>query len=460
VAACAAAGVAAIGAGDAAYGSVPQDLVEACRRHGVPLFEVPVEVSFRDIIDEVDPTLWAHRATGLAAVVGRHRGLVTAMAGGARLADLLPPVAADLGVRCWVLTAAGQLVAGTGPLPARVAGELAAAFLAAGRLPAVVTVDAAGAAAPRRLTLLGVPGRPAHRLVSWLLACAPAGETPDSALPDAATELVDLVALERARVDEAVRVERRLADRVGTALTAGAGVADLPGRLSACGLAPDGILMTVAASLTGPGLPAELPLAVCAELVRPVAPAVVTDAGAPGEALAVVAPAPRPAAEFVATVRAGVAALAPGLGGARLVVGLGGPAAGAGALPGAVEQARHALRTARARDGRAVVVSAADLTSHLLLLSGVPAEARRTFRDRLLGPLVAYDRTHGTELVRTLEAFLGCDGSWRRCAELLHVHVNTLRYRIGRVEQLTGRDLARFEDRVDFFLALRLPPPR
>jgi DNA-binding PucR family transcriptional regulator len=36
------------------------------------------------------------------------------------------------------------------------------------------------------------------------------------------------------------------------------------------------------------------------------------------------------------------------------------------------------------------------------------------------------------------------------------VHVNTLRYRIGRIEELTGRDLSRLADRVDFYLALRL----
>lgn len=40
----------------------------------------------------------------------------------------------------------------------------------------------------------------------------------------------------------------------------------------------------------------------------------------------------------------------------------------------------------------------------------------------------------------------------------MHVHVNTLRYRIRRIEELTGRDLSRFDERVDFFLALRLPP--
>ena len=63
---------------------------------------------------------------------------------------------------------------------------------------------------------------------------------------------------------------------------------------------------------------------------------------------------------------------------------------------------------------------------------------------------------HRAELIPTLEAFLACDGSWTRCAARLHLHVNTLRYRIGRIEQLTGRDLARLEDKLDFFLALRM----
>jgi DNA-binding PucR family transcriptional regulator len=87
----------------------------------------------------------------------------------------------------------------------------------------------------------------------------------------------------------------------------------------------------------------------------------------------------------------------------------------------------------------------------------VPADTRRAFRRRLLGPVLEYDRSHATDLLGTLDAFLDCDGSWSRCADRLHLHVNTLRYRIGRIEQLTGRDLSRFPDRVDLFLALRLP---
>uniref|UniRef100_UPI00140CC137 PucR family transcriptional regulator n=1 Tax=Streptomyces sp. YIM 98790 TaxID=2689077 RepID=UPI00140CC137 len=130
-----------------------------------------------------------------------------------------------------------------------------------------------------------------------------------------------------------------------------------------------------------------------------------------------------------------------------------GPAEG---LRGALEESRHARRVAAARGGRVAGAGDEELASHVLLLPSVPDEVRRMFTARLLDPLRAYDRRHRAELVRTLEAFLACDGSWTRCAERLHVHVNTLRYRIGRIEELTARDLTRLEDRVDFFLALRL----
>src|SRR5712691_1475367 len=53
VAAVTAAGAVALAAGDAALGSVPGDLVTACQRHGLPLFEVPVDVSFAAITEQV-----------------------------------------------------------------------------------------------------------------------------------------------------------------------------------------------------------------------------------------------------------------------------------------------------------------------------------------------------------------------------------------------------------------------
>ena len=89
------------------------------------------------------------------------------------------------------------------------------------------------------------------------------------------------------------------------------------------------------------------------------------------------------------------------------------------------------------------------------LLDTVPASVLRSFRERLLGPLAEYDRRHSAELLPTLSSFLACDGSWSACASRMYVHVNTVRYRIGRIESITGRDLSALPDRVDFFLALR-----
>jgi DNA-binding PucR family transcriptional regulator len=53
----------------------------------------------------------------------------------------------------------------------------------------------------------------------------------------------------------------------------------------------------------------------------------------------------------------------------------------------------------------------------------------------VLDPVLAYDARTGAGLRETLEAFLDCSGSWSRVAAALHLHVNTVRYRIGRVEE-------------------------
>ena len=105
---------------------------------------------------------------------------------------------------------------------------------------------------------------------------------------------------------------------------------------------------------------------------------------------------------------------------------------------------------------RPSVVTSDEVASHELLLATVPASVLRSFRERLLGPLLAYDDQHRAELLPTLREFLACSGSWNACAARMYVHVNTVRYRIRRIEELTGRDLSRLDDQVDFFLALRI----
>jgi DNA-binding PucR family transcriptional regulator len=119
-----------------------------------------------------------------------------------------------------------------------------------------------------------------------------------------------------------------------------------------------------------------------------------------------------------------------------------------------VREQSQALTVGAAEGGAAV-------DSHERLLASVPTPVLRSFTERLLGPLAEYDADHNAELLSTLRSFLACDGSWSACASRMYVHVNTVRYRIGRIEALTGRDLSALPDRVDFFLALRHhPQPR
>jgi hypothetical protein len=125
----------------------------------------------------------------------------------------------------------------------------------------------------------------------------------------------------------------------------------------------------------------------------------------------------------------------------------------------AVAQARQARRIAALLGGGVHVVDAAGLGSVELLLATAPDEARRAFRTSLLSPLLDYDADHGTELVRTLRVFLDCSGSWTKAAEAMFVHVNSLRYRMRRVEELTGRDLGSLADQAALLLALRLAGP-
>jgi GAF domain-containing protein len=73
-----------------------------------------------------------------------------------------------------------------------------------------------------------------------------------------------------------------------------------------------------------------------------------------------------------------------------------------------------------------------------------------------LGPVLDYDARHGTVLRQTLEAYFGVGASPARAAEVLHVHVNTVTQRLGRLGNLLGAGWQRPERALDLQLALRL----
>ncbi|MGW1788502.1 helix-turn-helix domain-containing protein [Streptomyces tubercidicus] len=136
-----------------------------------------------------------------------------------------------------------------------------------------------------------------------------------------------------------------------------------------------------------------------------------------------------------------------------LHAGVSGPVRTPEGLNSALRQARYALAVARAKaPDTARVTAVEDLSTLGALLAGVPEEVRTAFRLRVLGPL-AGGGSHRM-LLETLEVFLAHDGSWARTAAALQLHVNSVHYRIQRIELLTGRDLSRLEHKLDLQAAL------
>ena len=127
-----------------------------------------------------------------------------------------------------------------------------------------------------------------------------------------------------------------------------------------------------------------------------------------------------------------------------------------GSLRRSYHEARCALEAAALVNGASPpVASYRDLGAFQLLLSLQDDDALRLYCDSVLGPLENATGEYGDELIRSLEAFIESNGQWERAARELYCHRHTLRYRIRRVEQLTGRDLSSARDRIEFWLALR-----
>ncbi|MGW6920804.1 PucR family transcriptional regulator [Streptomyces sp. NPDC054950] len=495
------AGVAALAAGEAELGAVPEDLAVACARHRLPLFAVHESVAFATITEHVVRQVSGERAGDLAAVVDRHRRMMTSGPAGGGPDVVLDLLGSDLDLRAWVLSPTGRLIAGPRTAGPGLSPE-ACAKLAAEHLAAVRT----GRRGPHRVIMgqttyslfpIGSGGRAPQAartsqaaqtprdvresvLSDWLLAVeADAGDWADERL-DLLQGVTQLIAVERDRRDAARTVRRRLAQEVLELVQTGAAPAEIAARLRVAapvllpglGAAPHWQVVVARVEWDEGGLEAgPLAQSLLEEiLVDPLATGPepsdrIAVAHTGDEAIALV-PLPAVSSEhdgsetglladaLLATVRE---PLSSGLDGdGRLTLGVSAAVHSAEGLRGALEEARHARRVAAARPGRVCAAGHQELASHVLLLPFVPDDVRKAFTARLLDPLRDYDRRHRAELIPTLEAFLDCDGSWTRCASRLHLHVNTLRYRVGRIEQLTSRDLSRLEDKLDFFLALRM----
>lgn len=118
-------------------------------------------------------------------------------------------------------------------------------------------------------------------------------------------------------------------------------------------------------------------------------------------------------------------------------------------LPAAVREGHWALHVARS-EGRSVCRYGEQSTA----TGAGSIDDAQAMVERVLGPVLAYDREHDTALVPSLATFLRCNRSWQQASAELFVHKQTLVYRMRRVEELTGRKLGDTAAISDLWLAV------
>lgn len=408
------------------HATIPSDVTEACHRRSLPLMEVPEALSFVAIADAVTSAEAENERAVFRRHLARSRTMLRALSEGRGVAFLLELLRDETGLEATLLSPGGRVLASTrsGIGPADVAAAL----------------DVPGDRSTASVTVFAASG-PHRQTTPTLLVWTNPGSIDDEARV-VAGQVMDHVELEAGWR----RSERQTVVGITQELTEGlrAGTVSEPAfdaRVAAIGFDP-GRPITVLAIAHD----AERAASALESVGGPFAVAPTADT-----AIALCQP---PGGDPVGAVAGALAHIGED-------PSLGGGAAGIGPteVGRALGQAMLAVHLARHRPSGARVVRHDDLGSHVLLLGLLDPDVLTGFREQVLGPVARWDAAHGTDLIRTLEAFIATGGRWRATASELHIHHNTLRYRLERVRALTGRSLTDPADRLDVHIALLIAAP-
>ena len=426
---------------------LPKALVDEAEKRDFPLFEVPYSVPFIAITEKAFARLVNEQYEVLQRGIAVQRRLERLVLEERGLEEIAATIASAVGGTVAVLDGRGERLAGRG-----FRRQLSADAIGAIRREAL---SHAGDGHPFVPSHPSVSGRAlAHPVISpgggppqaWVVIVRDSGGLGDFERL-ILQQAVAVVALELMRRRVARETERRLAGDV----LAGA----LGGRMEATELRrrlePFGIGEEAAVLVFSLDHPASAVGALERALAADACPAVVAthEVGDRELLCAVVDAADRDPLDVAADARK---ALRPD-GAARV----------AASRPAPPERLRHSFHEARCAleatgfdNGNAPeVASWRDLGAFTLLLSIQDDEALGLYCDSVLGPIEEGDEEYGGELLRSLEAFIEQNGQWEKAARQVYCHRHTLRYRMRKVEELTGRDLSRAHDRIEFWLALR-----
>ena len=451
--------------------AIPPAMLDAAERHAFPLIELPSDSSFDEIINAVLGSILNLQATQLersAAIHARFTRIVL-NGGGLReiaqtLADLVERPAAIVGPDGTVL--AGSIGAAHGLGAPGTRGSVTTAD--DGGLPGIWS---SGSADGAQVAVVAQPIRvddERHGAILVLVGDRARGDRPlgddgHVALEHAATVAALRLVQERVLAEADRRFRAVCLEELVTGHVADAGM--LQERALAFGwdlARPRAVLLAELEELGGrraaqlAGTPEDarvrtrLAEAVMSTLGRD---AIVWERSAGAAALVAADEGNRTSLRDAATALQAEARRR--LPGALVAVGVGRFCADPLDLPRSHREALRALVVARQMHGLGQVSLFEELGLDRLLASCSEAELAQ-FREATLGRLIAYDAAHRTELVRTLEAFLACNGNVATAARSLFVHYNTLRNRIATIEGVLGPSLDGAEHRLNLGLALRI----
>jgi purine catabolism regulator len=423
----------------------PAALVERAERAGFPLFEVPHSMPFITITEKAMGRLVNERYDILRRGIIVQQELENLLLEGHGMGEIATTIAVAVGGSVAILDPSGAPLAchdeAGGLLDPRALASIGRQVAARGAdpRPFIATDPILPSGAFTRPVMQPSGRRPR----AWVTVVTEDGRLGEL-MRHVVQQAVLIVGLELGREGTASETERRLTRQVLLDAQGGGDAEELALRLQPFGI--EGEVCALVFSVDGGAVEERtLQAAFLAEKL-PAAVATLTLDGR--EALcAIVEPGERDPVEVAA---AGQAALAADLGGEPKVAASRG--ARTGDLPRSFREASWALR---ALGDEARVGSWRDLGPESLLLSVGDPEVLRFYRDRTLGPIEAEEPIYAAELLRSLEAFIQLNGQWERAAKSLHCHRHTLRYRIEKIEKLTGRSLAAATDRIEFWLALR-----
>lgn len=423
---------------------LPADLVEACTAAAMPLASVSITVPFTAITEAAARLQGASRQEALAGLVRRGNALATSISRGGGAEGVLEVLRRDHDLPLVVVDRLGRRLAGD----SEDADVNHAAAEALSRRPPPLEVDLPGIGTASLFLVEGAMGD----VDAGVFCLRPLREL-SSEERDGVEQAARFLSLEVTKQQALQAIESRFASELLEMILSGpARAADVPERLRAFGIDPSAQLAVLTMIVGADRLrPSGSTDEIEAFFTRRGIPAVV--AAGSQDTVAVI-PWNGPISELVELAEHMIDAVARRFPDDRTVVGIGDLAADSTGLREPLIRSREVCQVLRRRAAGSRVGTFADIGTHRMLLGLHDRDLLRRFADDILGSLRAHDEQNGTELERTLRAFLGNDGHWSTTAGDLYVHVNTLRNRVTRIGELTGRDLTRLPDRVDLFLAL------